>query len=234
MKELMNITFYSGTRNTCSDSLRSWLSLKENRIQFDCIMIDDQKQINCEKLPQLKMRPFSNTLPLLVCDDFTVFGSLAIMQFANSVGSTKMPLLSSSENAEALSLLTWATTRSMEICSHLPFASSFYVEKRRLNAVEIVECKMLFNWLTCYLKSYEGPFLFSKLSLADLAFVPTLIRIFSHYPPIEDYPLVEAWSRQLLSLKSVRVWMKDAEQLPPINLDFYLAKSQILPHSNLF
>ena len=66
-----------------------------------------------------------------------------------------------------------------------------------------------------------GPYLCGALSLADLAFVPVLRRLFTHDVDASAWPLVVDWTERLLARPTVREWLREAEALPPVYLDDY-------------
>lgn len=66
-----------------------------------------------------------------------------------------------------------------------------------------------------------GPWLAGSLSLADLAFVPTVVRLQAHAPNLAPWPRAAQWMQALLARASVREWMDEARTLPPVRLDDY-------------
>jgi len=61
-----------------------------------------------------------------------------------------------------------------------------------------------------------------SLSLADLAFVSTVVRLHAHAPDLRRWRRT-AWMATLLARDRVRAWMDEARTLPPVRLDDYLA-----------
>jgi glutathione S-transferase len=61
-----------------------------------------------------------------------------------------------------------------------------------------------------------GPYLVGELSLADLCFVPTVIRLVTHAPSLERWPLATAWTKLLLERAAVKEWLNEARSLPPV------------------
>ena len=66
-----------------------------------------------------------------------------------------------------------------------------------------------------------GPFLTGQLSLADLAFVPTIQRLISHMPSLEAWPRASRWVARMLALDSVSQWLEEAYALPEVRLADY-------------
>ena len=69
---------------------------------------------------------------------------------------------------------------------------------------------------------HGGPYAFGDLSLADLALVPTIVRLEAHDPDFGDFPLTQAWFEAVLAREFVQEWLDDARQLPHIWFDDYL------------
>ena len=92
-----------------------------------------------------------------------------------------------------------------------------------MTLAEALEAQRFFGAIEASLKRSGGPFLVGAISLADLAFVPTVVRLISHSPRLGDFPLSSVWSSSILSRDSVQEWMKEARDLPPVLLDDYLA-----------
>ena len=90
-----------------------------------------------------------------------------------------------------------------------------------MSSDELTDTKRLFDVFEMSLQHSGGPFLVGALSLADLMFVPTLIRIVSHGPNLDTWPLTQAWYTLLRSRDSVQEWMQEAMSLPPVLLDGY-------------
>lgn len=62
--------------------------------------------------------------------------------------------------------------------------------------------------------------------LANLARIarfspPTVIRLVSHIPSLEPWPLSLAWPKVLLGRPAVKEWLAEAHVLPPVLLDGY-------------
>ena len=87
---------------------------------------------------------------------------------------------------------------------------------------EIAGCNRLFAATENELATHNGPYLFGGLSLADLALVPTVVRLDAHQPDFQDWPLTRDWFSSVLSRESVREWLADARSLPHIWFDDYL------------
>jgi glutathione S-transferase len=154
--------------------------------------------------------------------DAVIYDSLAIMEYANELDGGALLPADRKVRAQARALLAWQHAGLSGICPRLSFESAFYSERRAMDAGEVEGCQRLFGVFEATLQQSGGPYLFATLSLADLALVPTLVRLLAHGPDLGAWPRSQAWSELLLGRQSVREWMDEARQLPPVLLDDYL------------
>ena len=218
----MTCVLYSGTRNASSWAMRAWLALREQGIEFEERIIDLRKPQRFRLLAEVGEFSPPAAVPVLVTDTATIFDSSAIMEYASELGEKSLLPADIQLRARARSFVAWQHSGLSGICPRLSFESSFYPDKRPLTAEEMVDCNRFFATTEAELASNGGPFLFGDLSLADLALVPTVIRLDSHKPNFADWPLTRSWFTAIQSLDSVREWMDDAWKLPHIWFDDYL------------
>jgi glutathione S-transferase len=122
----------------------------------------------------------------------------------------------------ARSFVAWQHSGPSNICPKLSFESSFYPDRRSLTDEEISDCGKLFDVLESELPNDGGSYLFGELSLADLALVPTVIRLDSHDPDFSSWPRTKRWFEAMLSRETVCEWLDEAKRLPHIWFDEYL------------
>ena len=218
----MSYTFYSGTRNASSWAMRAWLALREQGIEFDERIVDLRKPKRFEQLAMVGEFSPPAAVPVLVTDANVIFDSLAIMEFANEQGEGSLLPEDAELRARARSFVAWQHSGLSNICPRLSFESAFYPDRRAMTDDERSDCNRLFAWLEKEIGEHGGPFLFGELSLADLALVPTVIRLDAHNPDFADWPLTARWFESVLSLATVREWLDEARPLPPVRLDDYL------------
>lgn len=65
----------------------------------------------------------------------------------------------------------------------------------------------------------DGLYLHGNVSLSDLIFFPTILRINSHVPDLEKFPRTKEWIGLMLARELVREWREEAHRLPPVELD---------------
>ena len=86
---------------------------------------------------------------------------------------------------------------------------------------EIAESGRIFDVWEQELSQSNGPYLLGDLSLADLCFVPSVLRLTSHMLSLDRWPLSLAWTRALFGRPAVKEWLAEANTLPPVRLDGY-------------
>ena len=219
----MNRILYSGTKNASSWAFRAWLALKEQGIEFEERVVDIRKPQRLANLARIAEFSPPGAVPVLVDGDAIIYDSLAIMEYANDLGDGSLLPADIKLRAKTRSLVAWQHSGLSNLCPRLSFESSFYPDKRPMSSEEAADTRRLFDVLEETLQRSDGPFLTGALSLADLAFVPTLIRIMSHEPDSDAWPLTGTWYEQLLRRDSVKEWMQEASGLPPVLLDGYRA-----------
>ena len=217
----MSRILYSGTRNASSWAFRAWLALKEQGIEFEERVVDIRRPQRLGNLARIAEFSPPGAVPVLVDGDAIIYDSLSIMEYANELGGGSLLPMDMKLRAQARSLVAWQHAGLSSLCPRLSFESSFYPDKRAMSTAEVVDTKRLFSVLETSLQRSGGPYLMGDLSLADLALVPTMIRIMSHGPDSGAWPSTKAWYGRLMSRASVQEWMQGATRLPPVLLDGY-------------
>lgn len=217
----MTRTLYSGTKNASSWSFRAWLALREQHIAFDEHVVDIRRPQRAANLARIAEFSAPGAVPVLVDEDAVIFDSLAIMEYANELGDGSLLPRTAKDRAHARSLLAWQHSGLSGICPRLSFESSFYPDRRPMTPKEVSDAHRLFAAWETELARNGGPYLVGELSLADLAFVPTVRRIVSHQPNLESWPLTGAWAERLIARGSVQEWLREARDLPVVRLDDY-------------
>ena len=213
---------YSGTRNASSWAFRAWLALKEAHIEFQEHVVDIRVPQRYENLARVGTFSPPAAVPVLVDDDGVIFDSLAIMEYANDLSGSRLLPRDPKARAVARSWLAWQHAGLSGLCARLSFESAFYPDKRPMSAEENTDAARVFRALEATLARHEGPWVSGDLSLADLALVPTVVRIGAHAPDLHEFPRVADWMRNLLERPAVQEWMQEAHALPPVRLAGYL------------
>ena len=212
---------YSGTRNASSWAFRAWLALREAGIEFDEEVVDIRRPQRFGNLARIGAFSPPAAVPVLVHGDTVIFDSLAIMEYANELGGGALLPADAKARAHARSLLAWQHAGLSGLCPRLSFESAFYPDRRTMSEDERADAARLFATWEAELRRSGGPCLGGTLSLADLAFVPTVVRLQAHAPELGPWTRTAAWMEALMARASVREWMDEARRLPPVILDGY-------------
>ncbi|MBN7823915.1 glutathione S-transferase N-terminal domain-containing protein [Bowmanella dokdonensis] len=214
-------TLYVGNYNASSWAFRAWLSLKEAGIYFSEQMVDIRRPQRWENLARIGEFSPPAAVPVLVDDGTVIYDSLAIMEYANEMGGGVLLPGDIKRRAKARSFMAWQHSTFGRICPCLSFESSFYRDKKNLSTDEQGAIEKIYTLWQHALQDNEGDYLVGDYSLADMAFVPSVIRFSSHYQPDERWPLVRAWMDRLLTRPHVADWMGKAYDQEPIYLPGY-------------
>jgi glutathione S-transferase len=215
-------TLYSGTRNASSWALRAWLALKEAEVEFEEIVVDIRPPQRAGNLARVAAFSPPGAVPVLVEGDTVIFDSLAIMEYANDLCDGALLPHDARLRAHARSLLAWQHAGLSNLCPRLSFESAFYPERRAMTGMERAQAGRILGVWEAELAASGGPWLAGVLSLADLAFVPTVARLTAHIDTLDEWPQSAQWTQRLLARPHVRAWMDQARTLPPVRLDDYV------------
>lgn len=212
----MTRILYSGTRNASSWAFRAWLALRELDLEFEDRIVDIRVPQRFGNLARIGAFSPPAAVPVLIDGDAVIFDSLAIMEYANDLAGGRLLPTDIQRRAEARALLAWQHSGLSGLCGALSFESAFDPERPAAGEAEQTDKRRLFDPLEDRLRRFNGDYLFGDLSLADLTLVPTLIRILTHLPDVEPWPLTAAWSKRILTRPTVEEWMQAARALPPV------------------
>ncbi|MEO8672378.1 MAG: glutathione S-transferase N-terminal domain-containing protein, partial [Tahibacter sp.] len=82
----MQRVLYVGTKNASSWSLRAWLALREQGIDFEERLIDIRRPARYAELAKVAAFSPPGAVPVLVDGDVVIYDSLAIMEYASEIG----------------------------------------------------------------------------------------------------------------------------------------------------
>nr|WP_315477337.1 glutathione S-transferase family protein [uncultured Undibacterium sp.] len=218
----MKLVLYSGTKNASSWAMRAWLALKEQGLSFEERVVDIRRPQRYKNLAEIAQFSPPGAVPVLLVDDQVIFDSLAIMELVSELGETSLLPENLLQRARARSMLAWQHSGLSNICHRLSFESAFYPDKRALSPTEQEQIAFLLAIWEKQLAASGGPYMFGALSLVDLNFVPTVLRLFRHKPDFAAFPLVVLWGEMLLARPSVQEWLAEADSLEHVWYDDYL------------
>lgn len=213
----MSRVLYSGTRNASSWAFRAWLALREADVAFQEHVVDIRVPQRFSNLAHIGTFSPPAAVPVLVDGDAVIFDSLAIMEYANDLGGGALLPRDALTRARARSFLAWQHAGLSGLCPRLSFESCFHPQKPVMTQDEQGQAARLYAALDGPLAG-GGPYLFGALTLADLALVPSVLRMGIEAVDPSRWPRVAAWANRLLARASVREWMATARQLPPVVL----------------
>ena len=215
---------YSGTRNASSWAFRAWLALREQNIDFEERVVDIRRPQRWKNLAEIGKFSPPAAVPVLVDDGFVIFDSSAIMEYANELGDQSLLPKDLKLRARARSMVAWQhSTMGKSSCPGLSFESSFYPDKKQLSANEIGSAEKMYSLWEKELLENGGPSLVGSFSLADIALVPSVLRLKTHHPVSDAYPLTAKWMDRLLARPHVEEWLSEAHALEPIYHEGYLS-----------
>ena len=212
---------YTGNRNASSWAFRAWLALKEQDIPFEEKIMDIRRPQRWKNLQKIGQFSPPAAVPVLDDDGFVIFDSLAIMEYASELG--QKPLLPSDikARAKARSFVAWQHSTFGRVCPALSFESSFYPDKKTLSQDEVDAIEHVYGIWEESITYFDGEYLVGAYSLADIMFLPSVIRFHSHHAADKRWPRVQQWIASLLSRPYVTQWMEEANALEPIYLPGY-------------
>lgn len=217
----MNRILYSGNRNASSWAFRAWLALKEQNIPFKEVIVDIRRPQRWNNLTKIGEISPAAAVPVLDDNGFIIFDSNAIMEYASELGENSLLPEDIKARAKARSLIAWQHSTFGRICPCLFFESAFYPEKKKLSTDEMESIKNVYSIWEDFIQQFKGEYLVGDYSLADIMFLPSVIRLTSHFHPEERWPKVKRWVEKLLDRPFVKEWIDEAKQLEPIYLPGY-------------
>lgn len=212
----MTMILYTGTRNASSWAFRAWLALRELGIAFEERLVDIRRPQRFENLARIAEFSPPGAVPVLVDDDQVIFDSLAIMEYANERGGGALLPRDAHRRARARSLLAWVHSGMSGLGANISFESVFHESRPALTPDDQAQLRKALSLLERELENSPGPYLAGDLSLADLAFVPVVLRLVSRTPDLAPWPRFAAWQQRLLARPAVEEWMSEARRLPPV------------------
>jgi len=201
-------TLTISSKNYSSWSLRGWLLTKLSGLEFDEKMVatDDA----AARAEILLLAP-SILVPCLTDGEIKVWDTLAIAEYLNEVRPDAGLLPEDrAMRARCRSVCGemhsgFAALRSalpMNLKSHFP---GFKVWTRaKADIARILEI-----WNEC-LSTYDGPFLFGKLSMADAMYAPVVTRFLTYDVTLD--PVSAEYCKRIMALPEMNEWVSAAKQ----------------------
>lgn len=202
-----------GNKNTSSWSLRPWLALKQAGIGFTEVRINlrapDMKE-------QIKVHSPAGKVPVMWADDLMIWDSLAILEYVAERHPDKA-LWPSDVQARAVARSVAAEMHSgfQALREHCPMKllarepKTDLIDPVQVNIRRIVEL-----WTDCRRRfGADGPFLFSRFSIADAMYAPVASRLKTYIEDLGVYGddgTAAAYVDALFALPAMKEWADGA------------------------
>jgi len=207
---MSNLTLIIGNKNYSSWSLRPWIFLKQNQIEFD-----EKRVALFTKTTDKELSQYNSDykVPILKDDDLVVWDSLSILEYLSE------KYLESNGWPRELNARAFARSVSCEMHSsffnvrnELPMNCRKKFQDIKLSSEaerEIERIKAL--WRQCRTQfGKEGEWLFGKYSIADAMFAPIALR-FEGYS-IQLHDVEAAYIQSVLKQPSIIEWIEAGKE----------------------
>lgn len=212
-----------GNKRYSSWSLRGWLAVKLSNIEFEEIIQPLYQQNSSKKLKSLNpVAPAK--VPSMLVDGQAIWDTLAICEYlAELVPEAGLWPEDRMRRAHARSVVSEMHSGFLALRDHIPMNLSQRVEYFELpEEVEADIQRIIEIWQDCREKySVDGPYLFGKLSLADVFFAPVMVRLLSISYPLDA--VCQTYLEAVWALPDFKSWRADAEkeEWTIVNANYY-------------
>lgn len=209
---MAELTLVIGNKNYSSWSLRAWLYMKINDINFDEIRLPlDTLQFQQE----IYTYSPSGKVPALSHGKVRVWDSFAIIAyiyrtFPDSANWPKDPVV----QGLAISAVMEMHAGFMELRQHYPMncrKTPFKAPLRGNVERDLNRLESVWNML---LDASGGPWLGGELGIVDAYFAPVAMRIHTYQLPVSER--LQDYVKQVLALPAMQEWIASAKQEPEI------------------
>lgn len=204
-----------GNKNLSSWSLRPWLVMKHAGLPFDEVRVNLRAP---DRKEQLFAHSPAGKVPVLWAGDFLIWDSLAIAEYL-AERHPEAGLWPDDVRARAVARSVSAEMHSgfqalrehcpMNLLARTPMAEP--VETVQLNIRRIVDL-----WKDCRLRfGGDGPFLFSRFSIADAMFAPVASRFRTYVEDLGvfgDDGTAAAYIDTIFAMPAMEVWTEGARE----------------------
>ncbi|MDF2367952.1 glutathione S-transferase family protein [Sneathiella sp.] len=177
-----------GNKRYSSWSLRGWLAARLSGMEFEEVLVPLYRPGCHEKLKEVNPAA-PPKVPSLKVGDAAVWDTLAICEFlAEQYPEAHLWPEATFTRAHARSVVAEMHSSFQALREHVPMDLSKKLSYAALpEDVEADIARIGEIWRECRSKySGDGPYLFGKISLADVFFAPVLVRLYSHSVPLDD------------------------------------------------
>lgn len=203
----MTLKLVIGNKNYSSWSMRAWMALRANNIDFDEVFIplytgeEDKKRILAFTS--------SGKVPALVDGDITIWDSLAVIEYvAERFPQVKLWPEDRARRAHARSISAEmhsgfpALRNECGMNIHRPVRATKLSDEARANITRVQDI-----WTECRQRHAKlGPFLFGEFGAADAMFAPVVHRFRTY--AIAVRPEVQAYMDTMMALPAFQEWTR--------------------------
>ncbi len=207
---MQTIKLIIANKRYSSWSMRPWLGLKVNGIEFDEELSVFDMATNHEHFWQ-----FSPTkkVPVLQDGDLTVWDSLSILEYiAEKYPEHQLWPQDSKLRAQARSLANEMHSGFLALRSECPMNMCRQPSKIDLSQDVLIDIARIESIFSACLNHNEGPFLFGAFGIVDAMFAPVVNRIEVYQ--LSEHPDVIAYSQAIKGLPAWQEWHDDAQVEP--------------------
>jgi len=206
---MSQLTLIIGNKNYSSWSLRPWVFLKQNKIDFDETRVALSVETTAEQLAEYGS---GLKVPVLKDGDFLVWDSLSILEYISEkyLDSKGWPS-DQAARATARSIACEMHSSFPNIRNALPMNCRKQFHNISLSTQtenEIERIKLL--WRQCRTNFGQGgEWLFGNYSIADAMYAPIALRFHGYDIPLEG--IEQAYVQSVLSQPCIRDWIAAGE-----------------------
>ncbi|HYD30722.1 MAG TPA: glutathione S-transferase family protein [Azospirillaceae bacterium] len=209
---MSDLTLVMGNKAYSSWSLRPWLALKQTGQRFEEVVIPLRQPET--KASILRHSP-GGKVPVLHHGDTTVWESIAICEYiAETFPQAHLWPAAAPARAVARSVAAEMHAGFADLRRNLPMD----LKEKRSDASRTPECEADIARITQIWRDargrfgIDGPFLFSRFSIADALFAPVVTRFDTYGVPLD--PVCRAYAEAVLDLPAMREWHAAAKAEP--------------------
>lgn len=204
---------YIGPQNYSSWSIRPWLVLKWSGIDFETIIVNlDAEGYGQKRIKDVLEISPSGTVPALKIDDFYIWDSLAISEWANEQApEAGLWPIGEIKRAIARSITCEMHSGFENIRNHLPHNIRRRVKEQIWDEATKIEIARLdYIWSDC-LGKFGGPYLFGNApTIADAFYAPMAVRMRTYNVTISE--IAAKYRDFILSTPEFLQWAEEAEK----------------------
>ncbi len=196
---------FIGNQNYSSWSLRAWLIFAQHNLDVE---IEKIPLFTNEFYKALEGVTPTAKVPTLVCDNVTVWDSLAILEYVNEVClEGKAWPQDQNERAKARSISAEMHSGFMALRNEMPMNCR---AKRRVDLSDsaLKDIARIDELWSEQMEQYPEGFLFGEWSIADAMYAPVVLRIETY--GIEMSEKAKRYSQKVLNSAAMKRWLNEA------------------------